>query len=158
MPHKVNPIDFENSEGNLGIANAVMQHMAEKLPISRWQRDLTDSTVLRNIGVGLAHSVIAYHATLKGLGKLSVNPAALLADLDDSWEVLAEPIQTVMRRFNVDQPYEKLKALTRGQRMTQQVLADFVEALDIPEEGKALLRALRPENYIGNAVEQARKI
>jgi len=158
MPHKVNPIDFENSEGNLGIANAVMQHMAEKLPISRWQRDLTDSTVLRNIGVGFAHSVIAYHATLKGLSKLSVNPQALLADLDASWEVLAEPIQTVMRRFNVDQPYEKLKALTRGQRMTQEVLADFVEALDIPEEGKALLRALRPENYIGNAVEQARTV
>ena len=158
MPHTVNPIDFENSEGNLGIANAVMQHMAEKLPISRWQRDLTDSTVLRNIGVGFAHSVIAYHATLKGLSKLSVNPQALLADLDASWEVLAEPIQTVMRRFNVDQPYEKLKALTRGQRMTQEVLADFVEALDIPEEGKALLRALRPENYIGNAVEQARKV
>lgn len=158
MPHKVNPIDFENSEGNLGIANAVMQHMAEKLPISRWQRDLTDSTVLRNIGVGLAHSVIAYHATLKGLSKLSVNPQALLADLDASWEVLAEPIQTVMRRFNVDQPYEKLKALTRGQRMTQDVLAAFVEALDIPEEGKALLRTLRPENYIGNAVEQARKV
>ena len=135
-----------------------MQHMAEKLPISRWQRDLTDSTVLRNIGVGLAHSVIAYHATLKGLSKLSVNPPALLADLDASWEVLAEPIQTVMRRFNVDQPYEKLKALTRGPRMTQEVLADFVEALDIPEEGKALLRALRPENYIGNAVEQARKV
>ena len=158
MPHKVNPIDFENSEGNLGIANAVMQHMAEKLPISRWQRDLTDSTVLRNIGVGLAHSVIAYHATLKGLGKLSVNPQALLEDLDASWEVLAEPIQTVMRRFNVDQPYEKLKALTRGQRMTQEVLASFIEALDIPEEGKALLRSLRPENYIGNAVEQARKV
>ena len=158
MPHKVNPIDFENSEGNLGIANAVMQHMAEKLPISRWQRDLTDSTVLRNIGVGFAHSVIAYHATLKGLSKLSVNPQALLADLDASWEVLAEPIQTVMRRFNVDQPYEKLKALTRGQRMTQEVLASFVEALDIPEEGKVLLRRLRPENYIGNAVEQARKV
>jgi adenylosuccinate lyase len=114
--------------------------------------------VLRNIGVGFAHSVIAYHATLKGLSKVSVSPQALLADLDASWEVLAEPIQTVMRRFNVDQPYEKLKALTRGQRMTQEVLADFVEALDIPEEGKALLRALRPENYIGNAVEQARKV
>lgn len=158
MPHKVNPIDFENSEGNLGIANAVMQHMAEKLPISRWQRDLTDSTVLRNIGVGFAHSIIAYHATLKGLRKLSVNPQALLEDLDASWEVLAEPIQTVMRRFNVEQPYEKLKTLTRGRRMTQEVLADFVEALDIPEEGKVLLRKLRPENYIGNAVEQARKI
>ena len=158
MPHKVNPIDFENSEGNLGIANAVMQHMAEKLPISRWQRDLTDSTVLRNIGVGFAHSVIAYHATLKGLSKLSVNADVLLADLDDSWEVLAEPIQTVMRRFNVDQPYEKLKALTRGQKINQQVLSDFVEGLDIPEEGKALLRQLRPENYIGNASEQAKKV
>ncbi|MDP1930688.1 MAG: adenylosuccinate lyase [Gammaproteobacteria bacterium] len=158
MPHKVNPIDFENSEGNLGIANAVMQHMAEKLPISRWQRDLTDSTVLRNIGVGFAHSVIAYHATLKGLSKLSVNADALLADLDNSWEVLAEPIQTVMRRYNVDQPYEKLKALTRGQKINQQVLNDFVNALDIPEEGKALLRKLRPENYIGNASKQARRI
>ncbi|MGB4247494.1 MAG: adenylosuccinate lyase [Pseudohongiellaceae bacterium] len=158
MPHKVNPIDFENSEGNLGIANAVMQHMAEKLPISRWQRDLTDSTVLRNIGVGFAHSVIAYHATLKGLSKLSVNAEALLADLDNSWEVLAEPIQTVMRRYNVDQPYEKLKALTRGQKINQQVLNDFVNSLDIPEEGKALLRKLRPENYIGNAGDQARGV
>lgn len=158
MPHKVNPIDFENSEGNLGIGNAVMQHMAEKLPISRWQRDLTDSTVLRNIGVGFAHSVIAYHATLKGLGKLSLAPEKLLADLDNSWEVLAEPIQTVMRRYNVDQPYEKLKALTRGQKINQQVLEQFVDTLDIPEEGKALLRALRPENYIGNAVDQARKV
>jgi adenylosuccinate lyase len=158
MPHKVNPIDFENSEGNLGIANAVMQHMAEKLPISRWQRDLTDSTVLRNIGVGFAHSVIAYHATLKGLSKLMVNPDALLSDLDAAWEVLAEPIQTVMRRYGVDQPYEKLKALTRGQRITAQILQDFVEGLDIPEEGKALLRDLRPENYLGNAAEQAHAI
>ena len=158
MPHKVNPIDFENSEGNLGIANAVMQHLAEKLPISRWQRDLTDSTVLRNIGVGFAHSVIAYHASLKGLNKLSIAPETLLADLDNSWEVLAEPIQTVMRRYSVDQPYEKLKALTRGQKINQQVLEQFVDSLDIPEEGKALLRALRPENYIGNAVDQARNI
>lgn len=158
MPHKVNPIDFENSEGNLGIGNAVMQHMAEKLPISRWQRDLTDSTVLRNIGVGFAHSVIAYHATLKGLSKLSLAPEKLLADLDNSWEVLAEPIQTVMRRYNVEQPYEKLKALTRGQKINQEVLEKFVDTLDIPEEAKAVLRALRPENYIGNAVEQARKI
>jgi len=158
MPHKVNPIDFENSEGNLGIANAVMQHLAEKLPISRWQRDLTDSTVLRNIGVGFAHSVIAYHATLKGLSKLSLNAEALLADLDDSWEVLAEPIQTVMRRYNVEQPYEKLKALTRGQKIDRQVLERFVDSLDIPEEGKALLRDLRPDTYIGNAAEQARKI
>jgi adenylosuccinate lyase len=158
MPHKVNPIDFENSEGNLGIANAVMQHMGEKLPISRWQRDLSDSTVLRNIGVGFAHSVIGYHATLKGLSKLTVNPEALLADLDNSWEVLAEPVQTVMRRFGVDQPYEKLKALTRGQRITAQVLGDFIEALDIPEEGKVLLRKLRPENYIGNAADQSNTI
>lgn len=158
MPHKVNPIDFENSEGNLGIGNAVMQHMAEKLPISRWQRDLTDSTVLRNIGVGFAHSVIAYHATLKGLSKLNLSPEKLLADLDNSWEVLAEPIQTVMRRYNVDQPYEKLKALTRGQKINQQVLEQFVDTLDIPEEGKALLRSLRPENYIGNAIDQAKKV
>ncbi len=158
MPHKVNPIDFENSEGNLGIANAVMQHLAEKLPISRWQRDLTDSTVLRNIGVGFAHSVIAYHASLKGLSKLSIAPEKLLEDLDNSWEVLAEPIQTVMRRYSVDQPYEKLKALTRGQKINQQVLEQFVDTLDIPEEGKAQLRALRPENYIGNAVDQARNI
>ena len=158
MPHKVNPIDFENSEGNLGIGNAVMQHMAEKLPISRWQRDLTDSTVLRNIGVGFAHSVIAYHATLKGLSKLNLAPEKLLADLDNSWEVLAEPIQTVMRRYNVDQPYEKLKALTRGQKINQQVLEQFVDTLDIPEEGKALLRSLRPENYIGNAIDQAKKV
>jgi len=158
MPHKVNPIDFENSEGNLGIANAVMQHMAEKLPVSRWQRDLTDSTVLRNIGVGFAHSVIAYHATLKGLSKLSINPEALLTDLDNSWEVLAEPIQTVMRRYQVDQPYEKLKALTRGQKIDQEVLRNFVESLDIPEEGKVLLRKLRPETYIGNAAAQARKV
>lgn len=158
MPHKVNPIDFENSEGNLGIANAVMHHMAEKLPVSRWQRDLTDSTVLRNIGVGFAHSVIAYQATLKGLSKLSINPEALLTDLNNSWEVLAEPIQTVMRRYQVDQPYEKLKALTRGQKIDQEVLKKFVESLDIPEEGKALLRNLRPETYIGNAATQARKV
>ncbi len=158
MPHKVNPIDFENSEGNLGIANAVMQHLGEKLPISRWQRDLTDSTVLRNIGVGFAHSVIAYHATLKGLSKLTVNSAALLADLDQSWEVLAEPIQTVMRRYGVEKPYEKLKALTRGQKITAEVLIEFIETLEIPEEGKQALRELRPENYTGNAAAQARKI
>ncbi|MCB1666209.1 MAG: adenylosuccinate lyase [Pseudomonadales bacterium] len=158
MPHKVNPIDFENSEGNLGIGNAVMQHMAEKLPISRWQRDLTDSTVLRNIGVGFAHSVIAYHATLKGLSKLSIAPEVLLKDLDNSWEVLAEPIQTVMRRYNVEQPYEKLKALTRGQKINQQVLETFVATLDIPEDAKAALRALRPETYIGNAIDQAKKV
>ena len=122
MPHKVNPIDFENSEGNLGIANAIMQHLAEKLPISRWQRDLTDSTVLRNVGTGFAHSVIAYHSTLKGLSKLLIDSERLGADLDNSWEVLAEAIQTVMRRYNVPEPYEKLKALTRGQRINAEVL------------------------------------
>jgi adenylosuccinate lyase len=158
MPHKVNPIDFENSEGNLGIANAIMQHLAEKLPISRWQRDLTDSTVLRSSGTGFAHSLIAYHATLKGLSKLSLNPAVLQRDLDNSWEVLAEPIQTVMRRYGVEQPYEKLKELTRGQAINETVLREFINKLDIPEDAKASLRALRPDNYIGNAIEQAKSI
>lgn len=158
MPHKVNPIDFENSEGNLGIANAIMQHLAEKLPISRWQRDLTDSTVLRSAGTGFAHSLIAYHATLKGLGKLSINPAVLQRDLDNSWEVLAEPIQTVMRRYGVEQPYEKLKELTRGQTINEAALRAFIDKLDIPEEAKVSLRALRPDNYIGNAVQQAKSI
>ncbi|MBU2098000.1 MAG: adenylosuccinate lyase, partial [Gammaproteobacteria bacterium] len=158
MPHKVNPIDFENSEGNLGIANAIMQHLAEKLPISRWQRDLTDSTVLRSAGTGFAHSLIAYHATLKGLSKLSLNPAILQRDLDNSWEVLAEPIQTVMRRYGVEQPYEKLKELTRGQAINESVLREFINKLDIPEQAKVSLRALRPDNYIGNAVEQAKSI
>jgi adenylosuccinate lyase len=158
MPHKVNPIDFENSEGNLGIANAIMQHLAEKLPISRWQRDLTDSTVLRSSGTGFAHSLIAYHATLKGLSKLSINPVILQRDLDNSWEVLAEPIQTVMRRYGVEQPYEKLKELTRGQAINETVLREFINKLDIPEDAKASLRALRPDNYIGNAIEQAKSI
>ena len=158
MPHKVNPIDFENSEGNLGIANAIMQHLAEKLPVSRWQRDLTDSTVLRSCGTGFAHSLIAYHATLKGLGKLSINPAVLQRDLDNSWEVLAEPIQTVMRRYGVEQPYEKLKELTRGQNIDETVLREFINKLDIPEEAKVSLRALRPDNYIGNAIEQAKSV
>jgi adenylosuccinate lyase len=158
MPHKVNPIDFENSEGNLGIANAIMQHLSEKLPVSRWQRDLTDSTVLRSSGTGFAHSLIAYHATLKGLSKLSVNAEALLRDLDNSWEVLAEPIQTVMRRYGVEKPYEKLKELTRGQSINQAVLSAFVDTLEIPEQAKAELKALRPETYIGNAVAQAKSI
>jgi adenylosuccinate lyase len=158
MPHKVNPIDFENSEGNLGIANALFDHLAAKLPISRWQRDLTDSTVLRNLGVGFAHSLIAYEATLKGLGKLEINPARLNADLDHAWEVLAEPIQTVMRRYNIEKPYEKLKALTRGKAMTPELIQNFVETLEIPEQAKAELRALTPGNYIGNAVEQARNL
>ena len=158
MPHKVNPIDFENSEGNLGMANAILQFLTEKLPVSRWQRDLTDSTVLRNIGVGFAHAIIAYQATLKGLDKLQLNEQALLSDIENSWEILAEPIQTVMRRFNVDNPYEKLKERTRGQKIDQQVLEQFIAALDIPEEGKEQLRKLRPENYLGNAVQQARDI
>ncbi len=158
MPHKVNPIDFENSEGNLGIANAVMQHLAEKLPISRWQRDLTDSTVLRSAGTGFAHALIAYHATLKGLSKLSINPVILQRDLDNSWEVLAEPIQTVMRRYGVERAYEKLKELTRGQTINEAVLIEFINTLDIPEQAKVALRTLRPDNYIGNAIEQARAV
>lgn len=157
MPHKVNPIDFENSEGNLGLANAVMQHLAGKLPISRWQRDLTDSTVLRNLGVGLGHSLIAYSATLKGLGKLQLNPARLDTDLDQAWEVLAEPIQTVMRRYGIDQPYEKLKALTRGQQgITRETLATFIDSLALPAQVKVELKALTPGRYTGNAAEQAR--
>lgn len=155
MPHKVNPIDFENSEGNLGLANAVLGHMADKLPISRWQRDLTDSTVLRNMGVGFAYSAIAYASVLKGIGKLEINSERLADDLDNSWEVLAEPIQTIMRRYGVDEPYEKLKALTRGQKITTKVLADFVETLDVPEQAKQAMRELTPANYIGNAIDQA---
>lgn len=155
MPHKVNPIDFENSEGNLGLANAVLGHMADKLPISRWQRDLTDSTVLRNMGVGFAYSAIAYASVLKGIGKLEINGERLADDLDNSWEVLAEPIQTIMRRYGVDEPYEKLKALTRGQKITTKVLADFVETLDVPEQAKQAMRELTPANYIGNAIDQA---
>ncbi|MCK2147887.1 adenylosuccinate lyase [Marinobacter alexandrii] len=158
MPHKVNPIDFENSEGNLGIANALLNHLAAKLPISRWQRDLTDSTVLRNLGVGFAHSLIAYEATLKGLSKLEINPARLDEDLDHAWEVLAEPIQTVMRRYNIEKPYEKLKALTRGKAMTPEVIQNFVQSLDIPDTAKHELMALTPGSYIGNAIDQARDI
>ena len=158
MPHKVNPIDFENSEGNLGIANALLNHLSAKLPISRWQRDLTDSTVLRNLGVGFAHSLIAYEATLKGLGKLELNPVRLDEDLDHAWEVLAEPIQTVMRRYNIEKPYEKLKALTRGKAMTPELIQNFVNSLEIPDAAKAELMALTPGNYIGNAADQARNI
>ena len=158
MPHKVNPIDFENSEGNLGIANAIMQHLAAKLPISRWQRDLTDSTVLRNLGVGFGHSLIAYQATLKGISKLQINVERLDADLDNSWEVLAEPIQTVMRRYAIAEPYEKLKALTRGKAMTKETLLAFIETLEIPEQAKAELRATTPATYIGNAADQASRI
>lgn len=158
MPHKVNPIDFENSEGNLGIANAIMQHLAEKLPISRWQRDLTDSTVLRSVGTGFAHSLIAYQATLKGLNKLSLNPGALDQDLDRAWEVLAEPIQTVMRRYGVEQAYEKLKELTRGQTIDQTAIRKFIDSLDIPESARTTLRELTPGSYTGNATEQAKSI
>ena len=158
MPHKVNPIDFENSEGNLGPANAVLNHLAEKLPISRWQRDLTDSTVLRNIGVGLAYSTIAYSAALKGLNKLEVNAAAIDADIDSCWEILAEPIQTVMRRYRIEQPYEKLKELTRGKQITQESLQAFIASLDIPDEAKESLLLLTPRSYLGNAVQQAKTI
>ena len=158
MPHKVNPIDFENSEGNLGIANALFDHLAAKLPISRWQRDLTDSTVLRNLGVGLGHSLIAYQASLKGISKLETNPARLAADLDAAWEVLAEPIQTVMRRYAIEKPYEKLKELTRGKSITQQGMIEFIDTLAIPDEAKNELKALTPANYIGNAIAQAKAI
>ncbi len=158
MPHKVNPIDFENSEGNLGLANAIFQHLASKLPISRWQRDLTDSTVLRNMGVGFGYSQIAYAALSKGISKLQTNHTAIAADLDQAWEVLAEPVQTVMRRFGIAEPYEKLKALTRGQAITKEIMQAFVETLDIPENAKAQLKALTPSTYIGNAVKQAKNI
>ena len=158
MPHKVNPIDFENSEGNLGLANAIFKHLAQKLPVSRLQRDLTDSTILRNLGVGLAHSVIAYQSTLRGIGKLEVDQARLLAVLDENWEVLAEPIQTVMRRYGIEKPYEKLKELTRGQRVDAKAMKQFIEKLDIPETEKQRLIKMTPATYIGNAAEQARKI
>jgi len=158
MPHKVNPIDFENSEGNLGIANAIMQHLAQKLPVSRWQRDLTDSTVLRNLGVGFGHSLIAYQASLKGISKLEVNPGRLNEDLENAWEVLAEPIQTVMRRYAIEEPYEKLKELTRGHAMTKETLQNFIEKLEIPEQAKTELLALTPHSYIGNAIAQAKRI
>jgi adenylosuccinate lyase len=157
MPHKVNPIDFENSEGNLGIANALMDHLASKLPISRWQRDLSDSTVLRNLGTGIAHALIAYQATLKGISKLEVNRAELEADLDRNWAILAEPIQTVMRRYGVANPYEKLKELTRGEVIDAGTLATFIDSLEIPEEAKVRLRALTPATYLGDAASQARK-
>ena len=156
MPHKVNPIDFENSEGNLGLANAIFDHLALKLPISRWQRDLTDSTVLRNLGVGFSHSILAYNSALKGISKLEANPAAMATDLDNNWEVLAEPIQTVMRRYGIKNPYEKLKDLTRGQRVDKVVMLTFINDLEIPEQAKTQLRLLTPANYIGNAAEQAR--
>jgi len=153
MPHKVNPIDFENSEGNLGIANALFTHLAQKLPISRWQRDLTDSTVLRNLGVGFAHALIAYQATRKGISKLQVNEANLLAELDSNWEVLAEPIQTVMRRYGIEKPYEKLKELTRGKRVDGDSMRAFIMTLELPEAAKAQLCEMTPASYIGRAVD-----
>ncbi|MCF7520943.1 adenylosuccinate lyase [Neisseria sp. ZJ106] len=159
MPHKVNPIDFENSEGNLGMANAVLGFLAEKLPVSRWQRDLTDSTVLRNMGVGVGYTVLGFTAHLRGLNKLEPNPAALAADLNATWELLAEPIQTVMRRYGVANPYEKLKDLTRGKDgITPEVLKTFIEALDIPSEAKTALLALTPAGYVGKAEELAKRI
>ncbi len=158
MPHKVNPIDFENSEGNLGIANAIMEHLARKLPVSRWQRDLTDSTVLRNLGVGISHSIIAYESTLKGISKLEANESTLAADLDNNWEVLAEPIQTVMRRHGIKKPYEKLKELTRGQKVNSEIMKNFIQGLELPAEAKKDLIALTPSTYIGNAIQQAKNI
>lgn len=152
MPHKVNPIDFENSEGNLGLANAIMSHLGSKLPISRWQRDLTDSTVLRNLGVGIGYAIIAYQSTLKGLNKLEVNQEHLLDELNRNWEVLAEPIQTVMRRYGIEKPYEKLKELTRGKRVDAQGMQQFIDSLALPEHEKARLKQLTPANYIGFAI------
>ena len=158
MPHKVNPIDFENAEGNLGMANAVFRHFSEKLPISRMQRDLTDSTVLRNMGVGFGHTLLACDSLLKGLGKLEADPAKLAADVDNAWEVLAEPVQTVMRRYAVENPYEQLKALTRGKGITKDALHAFIRTLAIPEAEKDRLLAMTPASYIGLAAELARAI
>ncbi len=158
MPHKINPIDFENAEGNLGLANAILQHLAEKLPISRWQRDLTDSTVLRNLGVGAAHSLIAWQSLWKGISKLEADAWRIGQDLDQNWEVLGEAIQTVMRRYGLPEPYEQLKRLTRGQKIGRDAIRDFVQSLELPEEAKALLLAMTPASYIGNATEQAKNL
>ncbi len=158
MPHKVNPIDFENAEGNLGVANALLTHLAEKLPVSRWQRDLTDSTVLRTIGTAAGHGMIAYASLLKGLGKLQLNTQKLADDLDASWEVLAEPIQTVMRLYGIENPYEQLKSLTRGKTINAEILAEFVRTLDIPEDARQRLLQLTPAAYTGNAAEMARAL
>jgi len=158
MPHKVNPIDFENAEGNLGLANAVLGHLSAKLPVSRWQRDLTDSTVLRNLGVGFGYSLLAYTSALKGIGKLELNEERLAADLDASWEVLGEAVQTVMRRYGLENPYEKMKELTRGKGITAERLHDFIRDLDIPDDARARLLALTPASYTGNAAKQARRI
>ena len=158
MPHKVNPIDFENAEGNLGIANAIMSHLAQKLPISRLQRDLTDSTVLRALGVGLGHSMIAYQSALKGINKLELNRDSIATELDNNWEVLGEAVQTVMRRHGIEKPYEKLKALTRGRRINAADMAEFIATLDLPDSVKAQLLTLTPANYLGNATDQAKNI
>jgi adenylosuccinate lyase len=158
MPHKVNPIDFENSEGNLGLANAVLRHLADKLPVSRWQRDLTDSTVLRNLGVGLGYSLVAWDSCLRGLDKLEVNIAAIDADIDACWEVLAEPVQTVMRRYGLPQPYEQLKALTRGKGITQEGLREFIAGLELPADAKKRLLEMTPRTYLGLAAELARTV
>jgi adenylosuccinate lyase len=158
MPHKVNPIDFENAEGNLGLANALLDHMSAKLPVSRWQRDLTDSTVMRNLGTGLGYSLVAYQALSRGIAKLELNTSAIDSDIDACWEILAEPIQTVMRRYRIEQPYEKLKALTRGKAIDEATLKDFIQSLDIPQSAKEALIALRPRTYLGNAAAQAREI
>jgi len=158
MPHKVNPIDFENSEGNLGLANAVLRHMADKLPVSRMQRDLTDSTVLRNIGVGFGYALLAYDSCLRGLNKLEVNPQRLAADLDANWEVLAEPVQTVMRRYGIENPYEQLKELTRGKGITREALQEFINGLALPQEAKDLMLGMTPANYIGLAAQLAKAI
>ncbi|MDE1999278.1 MAG: adenylosuccinate lyase, partial [Burkholderiales bacterium] len=158
MPHKVNPIDFENAEGNLGLANAVLTHLSQKLPISRWQRDLTDSTVLRNMGVAIGYAILAYDSLARGLGKLEVNPQALADDLDSAWEVLAEPIQTVMRRYALPNPYERLKELTRGKAITRESIQAFIQTLELPEAEKARLMEMTPGNYIGKAVDLAKRI
>ncbi|MFM9114176.1 adenylosuccinate lyase [Polynucleobacter victoriensis] len=158
MPHKVNPIDFENSEGNLGIANALLKHLSEKLPVSRWQRDLTDSTVLRNLGTALGHSLLAYDSVLRGLGKLETNPTRLAEDLDNCWEVLAEPVQTVMRRYGVPNPYEQLKELTRGKGITPEGLKTFIQGLAIPDDAKQSLLKMTPASYIGKAIELAKRL
>jgi len=158
MPHKVNPIDFENAEGNLGMANAMLSHFAEKLPISRWQRDLTDSTVQRNFGVAIGYIIIALQSTQKGLAKLQVNNEAILADVSAAWEVLAEAVQSVMRRYGIPEPYEKLKALTRGQAVTKDLLQEFIVTLDIPDDEKNRLLDLTPQNYTGAATSLASKI
>jgi adenylosuccinate lyase len=158
MPHKVNPIDFENSEGNLGLANALLRHLAEKLPVSRWQRDLTDSTVLRNLGVALGYCLVAYDACLRGLGKLELNAAAIDADIDGCWEILAEPVQTVMRRYGLPHPYEQLKALTRGKGITQDAVRAFIAGLDLPDEPKGRLLAMTPRSYVGHAAGLAKAV